>query len=130
MNDKFALYLGGIFAGLSVALGAFGAHALKAVLDSRAQGWFQTAVQYQTTHSLAILACGIILILAPGAKGFGKAAWAFTAGIMLFSGSLYLMAATGQTKLGMITPLGGAAFLLGWCFFCVSVSKIKSTSTA
>ena len=102
--------LGGL---LAVALGAFGAHALKAVLDPELLHIFDKGVRYQGMHSLALLATGLLLREAPLAS-LRAAAVAFTLGMVLFSGSLYLLALTGSRALGMLTPLGGLAFLAGW----------------
>lgn len=101
-----------------VALGAFGAHGLRKRLEHaadgarRGDGW-QTGATYQLVHALAI---GLAAAFAEhGASGWPRyAAWSFVAGIVLFSGSLYVMAVTGLRKLGAITPLGGLAFLAGW----------------
>lgn len=98
---------------LAVALGAFGAHALKNSLSPELQAVFETGVRYQAYHALGILAAAwslqqFQLRLAQ------TAAICFLAGIALFSGSLYALALTGERKFGMITPLGGALFLAGW----------------
>jgi uncharacterized membrane protein YgdD (TMEM256/DUF423 family) len=98
----------GVFGVLGVALGAFGAHALKTVLTDQALSWWQTGVQYHVVHAVALL----VVAYAPGRNAL--AAWTFGLGITLFSGSLYAMALTGVTALGMITPVGGVAFLVGW----------------
>lgn len=101
---------------LGVALGAFGAHALKESLGPKGIELWQTAVLYQFVHSLALLAIGLWQrIAAPApAPGLHAAGWCFAAGIALFSGSLYLLALTGLRKFGAVTPLGGLAFLAGW----------------
>lgn len=121
---------GAILAGLAVVTGAFAAHGLeepllkmygsqtKQVLGKEIPaaekylGDFKTAAEYQMSHGLALLA----LALLPGAwtKMRSLAAWSFLLGILLFSGSLYALVLTGQTKLGMITPFGGLLFLVGW----------------
>jgi uncharacterized membrane protein YgdD (TMEM256/DUF423 family) len=99
---------------IAVACGAFGAHALRGRLDPEMTAVWQTAVQYHAWHALALLGVGILLLLRPGAGGFRAAAWLFAAGIVLFSGSLYAIALTGTRGLGLITPVGGVAFLAGW----------------
>ena len=111
---KWVLIAGGMLSAAAVIVGAFGAHALKAVLDVKAMGWIDTGVTYQSTHALAIIACGLM----PANKGVGRVALLFIAGIVLFSGSLYLMALTGETKLGIITPVGGVLLICGWLAFC------------
>src|SRR5690554_6601191 len=99
---------------LAVALGAFAAHALKNRLDEYAQGIFQTAVNYHFIHTLALLACAILLLHWPKSTALLVAACALIIGIMLFSGSLYTLSLTGIRGLGAITPFGGVAFIVGW----------------
>ena len=106
-----------MLAAFAVAVGAFGAHGLKAVLDAKALGWVDTGASYQTTHALALIACGLL----PPGKSINRTALLFIMGIVLFSGSLYLMALTGVTKLGMVTPIGGMSLILGWLSFCWAV---------
>lgn len=111
------LAAGSIGGFLGVALGAFGAHALKESLGAKGLDIWQTAVLYQFVHSLALLATGLWQQLSPAGAtpaGLNAAGWCFAAGIALFSGSLYLLALTGIGRLGAITPLGGLAFLAGW----------------
>lgn len=102
------------FAGFTgVALGAFAAHGLKARLSAEYLAVFQTGVHYQLVHALALF--GVALLLQRLPSGLLQAAGSlFTLGILLFSGSLYLLTLSGTGKLGMITPLGGLAFLGGW----------------
>lgn len=102
--------LGGL---LTVALGAFAAHGLRDLLSPDMLRIFDKGVRYQGLHSLALLATGLLLREAalPSLRG---AALAFLLGILLFSGSLYLLALSGNRSLGMITPFGGMAFLAGW----------------
>jgi uncharacterized membrane protein YgdD (TMEM256/DUF423 family) len=102
--------LGGFF---TVALGAFAAHGLQAILSPGLLQTFHTGVDYQGLHSLALLAVGVLL-RTQDAAALRLAGWAFASGILIFSGSLYLLALTDARWLGAITPLGGAAFLLGW----------------
>ena len=121
MTSRLAATLGAILAGVAVALGAFGAHALRARLDPRDLEVFETAVRYQMYHALALARGGVAdLTMAPGA---GAAAWSFLVGIALFSGSLYVMVATGQRWLGAVTPLGGVAFLAGWLLLARAASR-------
>jgi uncharacterized membrane protein YgdD (TMEM256/DUF423 family) len=100
-----------------VALGAFGAHGLKARLSAEALGVWQTAVQYHAWHSLGLLAVGLS-IESIWAKA---AAWLLVAGILLFSGSLYALALGAPKGLGIVTPLGGLAFIAGWIAFAVGI---------
>lgn len=102
------------FGGFSgVALGAFAAHGLKAWLSPEYLQVFQTGAHYQLMHSLALLAVGLLLLQAPQPL-LRASGTLFALGILLFSGSLYLLTLTGVTALGMITPFGGLAFLGGW----------------
>ena len=99
---------------LAVTLGAFGAHALRArVVPERLAVW-QTAVQYHAWHALALLVVGLLLARGPAPRGLTASAALFAAGIVLFSGSLYLLALTGTRALGAVTPFGGVAFMAGW----------------
>ncbi|HET7231597.1 MAG TPA: DUF423 domain-containing protein [Longimicrobium sp.] len=105
--------LGCIFGFLGVAAGAFGAHALRARLPADLLAVFETAARYQMYHALALLAVALLAMLAP--TGAVRAAgWLFTAGIVIFSGSLYALALSGVRVLGAITPIGGVCFLAGW----------------
>lgn len=113
--------LGAIAMFMAVALGAFGAHALKARLAPDMAAIWQTAVQYHAWHALALLAAGILLVQDPGRAGVAWAAWLFAGGIVLFSGSLYALALTGMRGLGAITPLGGVAWLAGWAVLAWAV---------
>lgn len=105
---------------LGVVLGAFGAHGLKTRLDPPLLAVWQTAVQYHLVHGLGMLLVGIA---AGGAARYRLAVWSAAllgAGILLFSGSLYLLALTGQGALGAVAPLGGACFILGWLLFAAA----------
>ena len=112
MKQVFVL-LGAMNAGISVAAGAFGAHALKAVLAPDMLAVFETASRYQMYHGLALLVVGMMGTRVP-ARSLVLGGWCFMAGIVLFSGSLYVLALSGARWLGAVTPLGGAAFLAGW----------------
>ena len=105
---------------LGVVLGAFGAHALKGSLSEEGKAVYHTAVLYHLIHSLGLLAVGWLATLKPTEPMIRNAGWAFIIGILLFSGSLYLLAVTGMKKLGIITPFGGLAFLAGWLFLALS----------
>lgn len=104
---------GTVGAGLAVALGAFGAHAFRPLLPPDRLDIFETAVRYHFYHALALLIVALALTRWPR-RSIVAAGWLFLAGLILFSGSLYLLSWTGQSWLGAITPLGGAAFLGGW----------------
>ena len=120
MTARLALTLAALLLFAAVALGAFGAHALKARLAPDLQAIWQTAVQYHAWHSLGLLAVGLYSMHRPDASGIGLAGWLFVAGIVLFSGSLYALALSGVRGLGAITPIGGVAFLAGWLAFAWS----------
>ena len=115
MNAKQILQLAGISGAIAVGLGAFGAHSLEALLIQNGRlDTFQTAVNYHFYHTLALFGIGILASVKPDWKGISFAAWSMVLGILVFSGSLYVLSLTGITWLGAITPLGGLAFILGW----------------
>jgi uncharacterized membrane protein YgdD (TMEM256/DUF423 family) len=114
MSARVAILVGSAAMFVAVALGAFGAHALKTRLTPDMTAVWQTAVQYHAWHALAVLVAGVLLLQWPGQRAVEVAGWLFVAGIVLFSGSLYAMALTGVRGLGAVTPLGGVAFLAGW----------------
>ena len=105
---------GALSAATSVVLGAFGAHALKGKLSISNQATFETAVHYQMTHSLGLLLVGVLMLVLGVKTPWLTAAWSFTVGIFLFSGSLYGLALLGWRWLGPVTPVGGALFIVGW----------------
>ena len=119
--DKTFLLLGAIAAFLAVILGAFGAHALRGRLSPDMMAVFQTGVQYHVYHALALILVSAIMGRMSGWL-IQTAGWCFVAGIVLFSGSLYLLAVTGVAVLGAITPIGGLAFLIGWA--CLAFAAI------
>ncbi len=119
---KFWLVSAGIFGFLSVALGAFGAHSLKNVLDDYGRSIYEKAVLYQMFHTMALLAVGVIQHF-DQETSFSMAGWGFFIGIILFSGTLYLLAVTGIKWLGAITPIGGVAFLFGWFWLVWALIK-------
>lgn len=112
-----------VFGFLAVAIGAFGAHALKARFGPEQMAWFQTGVQYHVAHALAAL---LAAQLAPRVGSGAQASAAlFLAGIVIFSGSLYLLALTEQRWLGAITPLGGTLFLAGWLTLAIAARSLR-----
>jgi uncharacterized membrane protein YgdD (TMEM256/DUF423 family) len=119
---KTFLMLGGVFGFLGVALGAFGAHLLKDKLAPDMLDVFEVGVRYHMIHALALLAVGLVVAQWPE-SGVGLAGWLFAVGIVIFSGSLYILALTGVKWLGAITPIGGAAFLAGWVVLAWRVWK-------
>jgi uncharacterized membrane protein YgdD (TMEM256/DUF423 family) len=120
---KIWLIIGAIFGFLSVALGAFGAHSLKNVLDDYGKSIYEKAVLYQMFHSIALLAVGVLQHLFK--VSFSPAGFGFFAGIVLFSGSLYILAITGIKWFGAITPIGGLAFLFGWAWLIGALFKVQ-----
>ncbi len=107
--------LGALNAMMSVAMGAFGAHGLRSRLSERMLQNWETAARYQMYHALGLL--GVAWLASQKGAPADPAGWSLLAGITLFSGSLYVMALTGVTKLGAITPIGGVGFLVGWALF-------------
>lgn len=109
--------IGATLAFVAVAFGAFGAHALRERISPEMLTIFQTGVQYQTMHALALLILGLA---APDRPWIRRACWLFVGGIVLFSGSLYSLALTATRAFGAITPLGGICFLVGWGILAVA----------
>ena len=124
MTARLALTIGALLALAAVALGAFGAHALKARLSPEMASVWQTAVLYHGWHALGLVAAGLLLLHRPDAGAVALASWLFAAGVVLFSGSLYLLALTGTRGLGAVTPFGGLAFLAGWAAFAWGAWKV------
>lgn len=112
--SKVIIILAGINGFLAVSLGAFAAHGLRARLSPELLTTFQTGVQYHMYHALALLGIGVLMINFPATNLLRMSAWLMLAGIVLFSGSLYLLSITGVRWLGAITPLGGVCFLVAW----------------
>src|SRR5215471_9350521 len=106
MNGRFALLLASAFLFAAVALGAFGAHALREKMAPELASVYQTAVQYHFWHALGLLALAILLMQRPQHAALGVTGWLLTAGIVLFCGSLYALALTGIRGFGIVTPVG------------------------
>ncbi len=164
MHPRFSILIGSILSFASVATGAFGAHALKAVMSPQALETYEVAVKYQFYHALALVLVGIYglvqqnavtleALTSGGADGnknsaidragpahsdstnspttvakVGSASWLFLFGIILFSGSLYILSLTQVKAWGAVTPFGGVAFMLGWLSFASTVWKHPSQS--
>lgn len=110
----------------AVGIGAFGAHGLEPVLESNGRtDTFETAVKYHFYHALAMLVVAVWYRFQPERKILVKAMWSFLIGILIFSGSLYVLSLTGITWLGAVTPLGGVAFIVGWLFLFWAGKKEK-----
>ena len=126
--EKRFIQLGAIFGFLAVALGAFGAHGLKKLIDASQLVTFETGVRYQFYHAFALLAVGILAGKFPS-KRMNWIGWLFVAGIICFSGSIYLLSTRtvlgieNTTILGPITPIGGTLFLAGWLILFLEASK-------
>jgi uncharacterized membrane protein YgdD (TMEM256/DUF423 family) len=121
--DRFFFILGSVLAGLSVAAGSFGAHGATRFMTEEQLVWMEKAARYNMYHALAILITALALTRWPAQAGLlNAAAWAFAAGIVLFSGSLTIMAFS-DLRLGLVTPAGGAAFVLGWTLLAIAVWK-------
>jgi uncharacterized membrane protein YgdD (TMEM256/DUF423 family) len=120
------LMLAAFFGFTGVALGAFAAHGLKGRLSEEYLAVFHTGVTYQWVHTLALLAVAILSTQVPG-RLLTWAGSAFALGIVLFSGSLYVLTLTGFSKLGIVTPFGGLAFLLGWLFLGLAAWRLSAT---
>jgi uncharacterized membrane protein YgdD (TMEM256/DUF423 family) len=130
MHKKF-IAIGSVLAAIAVALGAFGAHGLKKIVPAEAVQTFQTGVQYQMYHSLALILTG--LLYEKCHQKFARiAGLLYLAGVILFSGSLYMLTyfnateTVGMEKFGLITPFGGIAFIAGWLFLFLAAMKAKT----
>jgi uncharacterized membrane protein YgdD (TMEM256/DUF423 family) len=125
MNSRSTIITGAIAGAIAVMLGAFGAHGLKPMLlESGRWDTFNLAVEYQFYHTLALLATGLISYHFDSRK-FAYAAISFFVGIILFSGSLYLLSILNEPILGALTPFGGVAFILGWLFLAIGMLQNK-----
>ncbi|MCP3907360.1 MAG: DUF423 domain-containing protein [Oceanicoccus sp.] len=120
---KTLLIIAAISGLLAVAIGAFGAHGLKGRVTTDLMAVYQTGVQYHFYHTLALLLVGILMLQFPEVSLLTWTGWLFIAGIIIFSGSLYVMALTGIKWLGAITPIGGVAFIAGWLAMAIAVYK-------
>lgn len=125
MKNQNILLAGALFMALAISLGAFGAHALKKVLSPEMLTIYHTGVEYQFYHALGLLMIGLIGFQVKS-RYIGWAAILLTTGIILFSGSLYLLALSEIKGLGAITPLGGLSFIAGWVCLITAVVKAKS----
>ena len=118
--ERTFLALGALSGAISVAAGAFGAHALRTRISTELLAAFETGARYQMYHALALLVVAWATTRWPGPP-VRAAGWLFVAGTVLFSGSLYLLALTGARGLGAVTPLGGLALLAGWFSLTVGI---------
>jgi len=125
---KLFLILGSINAFIAVSMGAFGAHFLKTKISENMLTVFQTAVQYHFYHSLGLIIIGVLTISIKPEKYLGIAGWMMFFGIILFSGSLYILSTTATRWVGIITPFGGIAFIASWVFIAIAVWKGSATN--
>ncbi|MBB6453893.1 uncharacterized membrane protein YgdD (TMEM256/DUF423 family) [Salirhabdus euzebyi] len=119
---KIILLIAAINGFLSVALGAFGAHGLEGKLSEKMLKTWEKAVQYQMFHTMALFIAAVLSLKLTNVS-FNGASWFFVAGIILFSGSLYIYSTTGIKTFAMITPIGGLAFLIGWILLGYGIVK-------
>ncbi|MDP2574068.1 DUF423 domain-containing protein [Vibrio penaeicida] len=132
MKSKQVLMIAGVFGATAVMLGAFAAHGLKAMLSEYLIGVFDTGVQYQFIHTLALVLIGILMQIKVGEKvekGLRNAAICFIIGILCFSGSLYALALTEIKWFGPITPFGGLMFIVGWVCFTIAAFRMKEVKS-
>ena len=122
--ERLFLTLGALLGGLAVALGAFGAHALRGQIAANLLETYETGVKYHFYHALALLVVALLIGRWPQSNLPVVAGWLFVAGVIIFSGSLYLLAFTGIRWLGAITPIGGVAFIAGW--LCLALVAWRS----
>ena len=121
---KLFIVFGSLNAMLAVILGAFGAHALRGRLPAVMLAVWHTAGQYHFLHALGLIAVGLLAVHSPGKSLLKTAGWLMFAGIVLFCGSLYLLAVTQVRWLGFITPFGGVAFILSWLLTAVAAWRM------
>ncbi|MBO0601301.1 DUF423 domain-containing protein [Sporosarcina sp. E16_3] len=124
----FFIIAGAVNAAIAVAFGAFGAHALKEKLSEHYLAIWETAVQYQMFHALALIAVGILMspTLFGSVTQLSWAGYLILAGIIIFSGSLYVLSLSGIGILGAITPIGGVAFIAGWIMLIIAAIKFSN----
>jgi uncharacterized membrane protein YgdD (TMEM256/DUF423 family) len=120
---RIFLSAGGVAALLAVAFGAFGAHALKSRVPPEMLSVWHTGIEYHVLHALGLLAVGLVAIHLPDSALLRWSGWLMLAGIVLFSGSLYALALSGERWLGAVTPVGGLAFLAAWALFVAAVLR-------
>ncbi len=125
MIERRLVLVAAVLGLIAVALGAFGAHALEQRLDAEALGWWQTGVQYQMWHALAVLALGL-----SGLAWARLPAWLLAAGALLFSATLYAMALGAPRGLGAVTPIGGLIMVAGWALLCFRAARMGRGRTS
>ena len=121
--SKFIIFCGALSAALSVILGAFAAHILKSRMPPETLAVFQTGVQYQFYHSLGMILIGLIVQFTKTSVLLTSAGWLMLTGMLLFSGSLYLISFSGLRSFGLITPVGGTAFIVAWLLLAFGILR-------
>jgi uncharacterized membrane protein YgdD (TMEM256/DUF423 family) len=124
-TERQFIVIGCILGGLSVALGAFGAHGLRDIVAPNLLDNYETGVRYQFFHAFALIAAGLVYPKLSQSKFAKYAGWLFLIGTIIFSGSLYGIALTGMRWLGAITPIGGVAYVVGWACLAYAVWQSK-----
>ncbi|MBC6611325.1 DUF423 domain-containing protein [Hymenobacter sp. BT507] len=125
MTARLILQLAALLGALGVGIGAFGAHGLRAMLEATGRfDTFETAVRYQFYHTLSLLAVGVLLYARPELRLLGTTAGLWLGGILIFSGSLYVLCFTGIKWLGAVTPLGGLLFIAGWITLLLAARQL------
>lgn len=122
-SSKFFLVFGALAGMAGVMLGAFGAHALRAKLAPEALAVYQTSVQYQFWHALALIGIGLLTYHLPGSSALRWSGYFMALGIVLFSGSLYALTFSGVRGLGVVTPFGGVSWIVGWALLAWAVLR-------
>lgn len=123
MESKNTIITGSILMAFAVGFGAFGAHIVQETLSPGRYDVYQTAVQYHFYHAIGLLILGVLMMKVRDSKWLRWSGYSLVTGILVFSGSLYLLTLTDTGWLGAITPIGGVAFVLGWIFLAVGVKK-------
>ncbi|MCC8986998.1 MAG: DUF423 domain-containing protein [Candidatus Contendobacter sp.] len=129
VRARIFLVFGSLALLLAVAMGAFGAHLLKMRLTPEMMAVYETAVHYHFYHALGLLAVGLLVLHVPAAALLGWAGGLMAAGLILFCGSLYALSLSDVRGLGMITPVGGLAFIVAWLLLAVAVWRAKPPLT-
>lgn len=120
MEKQFIL-IGAVLVLAAVVLGAFGAHGLREAVSAERLGWFETAANYHMIHAIGIIVCALAATVLGPSRMFNRSCLLLLTGIIIFSGSLYIMALTDLRWLGATTPIGGIAFIAGWACFALAV---------
>lgn len=120
---QFFLITGAIAMALAVGFGAFGAHMVQDMLTAERFAVYKTGVEYHFYHAIGLLIIGAVALHLPESNMLSWSGWLLLAGILIFSGSLYLLTLTDTAWLGAVTPIGGLAFIAGWILFAIALLK-------